>query len=277
MTQLHLPDVTLICVDTRTPDLALEAMRRSMEQVRFGQVILFSDATTIADLPAGIDGVEVMIDSILAYSTFMLRGLLPHIATSHVLVVQWDGYVVDAAQWDPKFLEYDYIGALLRGVPTNRMVGNGGFSLRSRRLLEATQDPEFVIENPEDLCICHTNRERLEEVHDIRIAPADLAQHFSYERIKPSCDTFGFHGLFNMHEVLSSPELDVLLRQIPDQVAHTVDARDLCRTLIGKGQLEAAGVILAKRKALGLWDNRTFRLRWQHSFARLNRLVRRQS
>ena len=134
-----------------------------------------------------------------------------------------------------------------------------------------------MIENPEDLCICHTNRERLEEVHDIRIAPADLAQHFSYERIKPSCDTFGFHGLFNMHEVLSSQELDVLLRQIPDQVAHTVDARDLCRTLIGKGQLEAAGVILAKRKALGLWDNRTFRLRWQHSFARLNRLVRRQS
>ena len=276
MTRLQLPDVTLVCVDTRTPDLALDAMRHSMAQVQFGRAILFTDAGAIAGLPVGIDGVSVSIDSIAAYSEFMLRGLVPFITTSHVLVVQWDGYVLDARQWDPCFLEYDYIGALLKGVAANRMVGNGGFSLRSRRLLLAMQDPAMVIGNPEDTCICHTNRDRLEAVHEIRIAPTDLAERFSYERIRSAGATFGFHGLFNMHNVMSSQALDTLVRRLPDRLTHGLDARDLCRTLIGNGQLETAGVLLRKRKSLGPLNGRTLRLRWQHSVARIHRMVRRR-
>lgn len=276
MTQLQLPDVTLVCVDTRTPELALDAIQHSMAQVQFRRVMLFTDPLAIAGLPVGIDGVAVTIDSIAAYSTFMLRGLLPYVTTPHVLVVQWDGYVLDAGQWDPSFLQYDYIGALLHGFPANRMVGNGGFSLRSRRLLEAMQDPEMAIGSPEDTCICHTNRERLEAVHDIRIAPSDIAARFSYERIMSPGATFGFHGLFNMHKVMSSQALDTLVRRLPDQLTHGVDARDLCRTLIETGELETAGVLLNKRRSLGPLHGRTLRLRWQHSFARIHHMMRRR-
>jgi hypothetical protein len=45
------------------------------------------------------------------YSQIVLKGLYPHVATSHVLVIQWDGYVVNADLWDDDFLRYDYIGA----------------------------------------------------------------------------------------------------------------------------------------------------------------------
>ena len=38
-----------------------------------------------------------------AYSRFVLKRLLPHVDTPHVLLVQWDGYVVNADAWDAAF------------------------------------------------------------------------------------------------------------------------------------------------------------------------------
>ena len=274
MSRLNLPDVTLVCVDTRTPELALDAMRLSMARVEFGQAIMFTNAATIAALPPEIDCVEVDIESIDAYSTFMMRGLAQHIRTTHVLVIQWDGYVLDPAQWDPAFLQFDYIGALLKGETADRMVGNGGFSLRSRRLLDAMQDPAIVVENPEDICICHVNREYLERAHGIRIASPEMAARFSFERIRSPGNTFGFHGLYNMPQVLSTHAMEALVRRMPDAMSHGVDARDLCQNLITGGQLNAARVLIAKRRSLGPLHTRTLRLRCRYLLARFGLLFR---
>jgi Protein of unknown function (DUF5672) len=206
-----------------------------------------------------------------AYSHFMLRGLLPHVHGTHVLVVQWDGYVLDAAQWDPRFLDHDYIGAPLRGQPPARAVGNGGFSLRSRRLLQALQDPTLTERHPEDLCICHDHRARLEREHGLNFSPPDVASRFSYERVPPSGPTFGFHGLFNMHEVLSPSELHALVQSLPDAMAAGLDGHDLARTLIAHGRLDTASVLLAKRRRLGMNDRRTWRLRALLTWAQLRR------
>ena len=45
------------------------------------------------------------IESRDAYSNFVLKRLLPFVDTEHVLLVQWDGYVVNPGAWDPAFLD----------------------------------------------------------------------------------------------------------------------------------------------------------------------------
>lgn len=266
--RLQLPEVTLVCVDTRTPDLGIAAMQHCQQQVQFADALLFTDPARLPQVPDGIRGLPLRIDSVPAYSEFMLRGLLPHITTPHLLVVQWDGYLLDAAQWQPAFLQYDYIGAPLRHEPPERAVGNGGFSLRSRRLLQALMDPAMGVRHPEDLCICHDNRERLEQVHGIRFAPLPLAAQFAYERVPPSGPTFGFHGLFNLHRVMAPDALHTLLLGLPDALARGLDAHDLCATLITLGRLDSAAVLLDKRRRLGMHDRRTLRLRARLALAR---------
>jgi hypothetical protein len=265
---LELPDVTLLCVDTRTPALAIAAMQRCQAQARFADAVLLTDLALIALAPAGIRLLPARVDSVAAYSQLMLRGLLPHVATSHVLVVQWDGFVLDSAQWDPAFLAFDYIGAPLRGEPPERSVGNGGFSLRSRRLLTALLHPSMTMSHPEDLCICHENRERLEREHGVRFAPVDVASRFSFERSVPDHATFGFHGLFNLHRVLAPAALHEFVCSLPDEMARGLDAHDLCRTLIAQGRLHTAADMIQKRRRLGMHDRRTLRLRWQLQLAR---------
>ncbi|MBP6900862.1 MAG: hypothetical protein KBC73_12270 [Burkholderiaceae bacterium] len=267
--RLSLPEVTLICVDTRTPELAITAMLQCMAQIDFGEVLLFTDPMRVPVLPPGIHIRGARIDTVADYSQFMLNGLAPHVFTRHALIVQWDGFVVDATQWDPDFLLYDYIGAPLRDLPPERAVGNGGFSLRSRRLLVALRQAQLKNPHPEDLAICVENRDHLEQVHDIRYAPLDMARRFAYERLPPEGPTFGFHGLFNMHQVLAPEVLDQLLREMPDGMSRSLDAHDLCRTLIRLGRLDSAELLLAKRRRLGLRDRRTLRLKLLLAWARL--------
>jgi hypothetical protein len=265
---LELPDVTLGCVDTREPAMALWAMRRTMSGIRFGDAVLFTDSSRLSAAPDGIRLVDVRVETIEAYSQFMLRGLSEHVGTSHLLVVQWDGFATRPQRWQPDFLEWDYIGARWHDKPTERSVGNGGFSLRSRRLLHALLDPAIDISHPEDICICLHNRERLERQHGIRIAPPAAADRFAYERLTPMQATFGFHGLFNFPRELTANELREVLTALPDRQARGLDAHDLCASLIADGALHDAQLLLDKRRRLGMHDRRSLRLAWRMRVAR---------
>ena len=205
MTDLSLPQVTLCCVDS-TPRLpwALKALQRCLEQVSFGDAILCTDGASLRGrpLPGGVRWVEIApVRSIEAYSEFMIKGLAAHIRTSHVLIVQWDGFVLNAAAWRSEFLEVDYIGAPWNHIPEPWSVGNGGFSLRSHRLLQALQDPAIVPSHPEDLCICKTYRTHL-EAQGLQFAPVPLAAQFAVEDGPLSAQVFGFHGPYHLPKVL---------------------------------------------------------------------------
>lgn len=265
---IALPEVTLACVDTRTPQLALQALARCTAAIRFGAVKLFTDPARLASAPAGVSVVASRIASVAEYSEFMLRGLAAHVDTSHCLVVQWDGWVLDPDCWDPAFLHWDYIGAPWRGIAGPRAVGNGGFSLRSARLLCALAAPGMAIGHPEDVFICRDNRERLEREHGIRFAPVEVARRFAFERVPPDAPTFGFHGMFNFHRVLPMPQLRALLATLTPELARGLDAHDLCAALIAEGELDAAARILALRRELGMRDRRTLRLRLRHAWQR---------
>ncbi len=264
---IDLPEVTLVCVDTRSPERALQAIGHCTAGLRFARVLLFTNTHRLVEPAAGVDLVELTLDSVAAYSEFMLRGLLPHVQTSHCLIVQWDGYVLNPGLWDADWLHHDCIGALFAGQHGPRAVGNGGFSLRSRRLLLALQDPAMQIHHPEDVCICHTNRQRLESVHAIRFAPPEVAARFAFERVAPTGTSFGFHGLFNFHRVMAMPQLRALLDTLPAEMARGLDAHDLCAALIAAGELDAARRIIDLRRELGMHDRRTLRLRLRHAWA----------
>lgn len=229
MNQVNLSGVTLVCIDTVNPDIALRAMQRSRSQCQFDRSILFTDK------PIQVDGIETVqvsnINSIESYSQFVVQGLAPYISTSHLLLVQWDGFIIHPEAWRKEFLEYDYIGAPWPDHPEPYNVGNGGFSLRSRKLLDALNQLTFSEFHPEDEHICRTHRSELEKL-GIKFAPNTIAEQFSYEFTQPKFSTFGFHGLNNFPDFMSKPELLACLANLPSNIIFNNYFLEFCRKLV---------------------------------------------
>ncbi len=150
------------------------------------------------------------INHIDEYSYNMIYRLGDYVDTDYALVVQHDGYVVNPEKWQNVFLEYDYIGSPFR-MPSDSFsyrdangklfrVGNGGFSLRSKKLIDLPNElklewkPFHGFYN-EDGFICAMNRHIYEE-HGCKFAPLEVAIHFSHEMPIPETENiipFGFH------------------------------------------------------------------------------------
>jgi hypothetical protein len=129
-------------------------------------------------------------------------GPLPYVETSHALICTWDGFITNPHLWRDEWLQYDMIGAPWpAGWGFAHRVGNTGFTLQSRRFLQAATerkkdyDPQW---EPSDVWLCRT-------LHDsfvgagIRYAPVEVAAAFSWEhRIEEGLadrdKSFGFHG-----------------------------------------------------------------------------------
>jgi hypothetical protein len=180
--RLRLPDVTLVGIDT-SPERLQYPLEQCTQDIEFGCVRI-------------IDGAPIR--SMKAYSRWVCTELYKHVPTSHLLIFQWDGFVKNWQAWRDDWLQYDYIGATW--WHTDGMnVGNGGFSLRSRRLMEiVATDPAMTEYHPEDQQICRRYRPYLEREHGIRFAPEEVARRFSIEGYKQPSRThtteFGFHG-----------------------------------------------------------------------------------
>lgn len=232
---LQLPDVMLCAVTSVAIPETVRALQRSMDDIAFGDAVIFTHADPLIPRGSALRWEHVpRIATRDAYSAFILKHLAPRITRPHILIVQWDGFVVDPAAWDPEFLEHDYVGAPWPQFRDGFAVGNGGFSLRSRRLLEATADDRFVPHHPEDVAICREWRTALEDDFDIRFAPVDVAGRFAFERHRPDGPTFGFHGLFNFPDILPPTELPSVLRALDPSLLRTRDGADLVLKLIEK-------------------------------------------
>ena len=196
--KLQLRDVTLCAADCHAPALADRALRLSLQACDFGDALLLTDAAW-ADPAFRTVNID-RLASVDAYSRFVFKELAAHIHTPFVLLVQWDGYVVEPAAWREDFLDYDYIGARWAEFRDGMTVGNGGFSLRSRRLLQATASDGFawVPGASEDVLVCRTYRPRLSAELGMRFAPEALARAFSYEHEHPAEPSFGFHSVLNL-------------------------------------------------------------------------------
>ena len=174
-------------------NLAIDMVSRC---TNIGEIYVFSDK----DL-RGVNNIRInKIRSISEYNNLTLVSLPEYVTQDFVLVFQWDGFPLDNDSWSDDFLKYDYIGAPHYSEVYKGPFFNGGFSLRSKKLLEKVRStvdsyPGFV-NFPEDAVICSLLREKLEKFGVI-FPDVDIASQFSYELGVMPKRFFGFHGAFN--------------------------------------------------------------------------------
>ena len=241
---LNLGQLTLFCVDTRTPDMSIWAMNQCLQKATFNDAILVTDKNILHDVPKNIHIESAPpIDCIEDYSNYLQSDLSSYIQGTHMLVMQWDSFIVNPQLWDDHFLDYDYIGAPWPHHPETP-VGNGGFSLRSRKLFTAMQNPLYKKTHPEDQSICIHNKDILKNNLGIYIAPLKIANQFAFERAyRP---TFGVHGFFNFAKILDSEELKKMIEIIPASLLGKIDTYDLIEDLYQKKQSNLANLLLTR-------------------------------
>jgi len=251
--RLHLDNVTACAVSSTNVQATILALEASLEQAQFCETLLFTDADLSAlriDVSPQIRLVPISkISSSQEYSDFVLNRLVEHIRSDYCLIMQWDGHVLDATRWSPEFLEYDYIGASWPQFVDGYTVGNGGFSLRSRRLMEACRQPQFEAHHPEDLAICRTNRAWLEDC-GMRFAPVELADAFAAERAGDPACSFGYHGVFLMPQVLGIERFWEIYLTLDERTAVRQDLSGLFNAVL-RGQKPVSRALVLIGRHLG--------------------------
>lgn len=243
--RLDLPEVTLVAASGKALPATVRALRKSLAQVRPADVILFSDASApVADLGDIRYVKTAKMGSREAYSRFVLKELTGYIETDFVLCVQWDGYILNAQNWSEDFLGVDYVGAPWPQFEDGHDVGNGGFSLRSRRLLQACADDRIGGSEAEDIAICRRSRPWLESEYGIRFADRDLACRFSYERTVARGGEFGFHGAFNMAGVMPHSEFRGIIGSLDAEVLRRSDMIELLRAAFMRCDFRMVRILL---------------------------------
>jgi hypothetical protein len=142
------------------------------------------------------------------YSPWILRNLTNYIQTDYALTIQYDGFIIDPSLWSRDFLDCDYIGALWPNIGQVNRIGNGGFSLRSKKFLDLSAQIEYKEgkHKGEDWVACVENNSYMLE-NGVNFADKILARQFSVEHIVDDCfydknkletyNSFGFHDKTN--------------------------------------------------------------------------------
>lgn len=216
--------ITIVCIGSSHHEMMKFSLNNSIQHVPkeyVEDVIVFSDKKV-----DGYSYVPIKQFTVDDYSFFIIKSLWAFIKTEFVLITQYDGMAMNGSKWSDKYFDYDYIGApwpnRFEWIAENERVGNGGFSLRSAKLLEATKDAHVVPHDNlrhknEDAMICQGYSNFLKIKHDIKYAPYDLANEFSTEWCNPTGNTFGFHGVWNFPLFFEELEIMNYLLEIPKE------------------------------------------------------------
>jgi len=183
-------DITLVCIDSQRKEQSKKVIE-NMTKIFPCKKSLFFSHDIKSDV---VDVIDIGEIKGWLYTDFVLKKLYQYIDTNHVLIVQYDGYILNPHLWQDEFLDWDYVGAPWSteqiigenyGTMEN-IVGNGGFSLRSKRFLEVSkeifQDKE-TNDSEDFLCCIKYRKEFLQR--NIKFAPIELAFRFSIEDVFP--------------------------------------------------------------------------------------------
>ena len=146
---INLINVTLVTVTSVNVERTVKALKYSTKGINFGDVLLITDKDILEE-NIRVEKIEPL--DYIGYSKFIVYELHKYINTDYALIIQDDGFVINPNQWDDDFLNYDYIGAPFPIPDSNDnisyrdpfgnliRVGNGGFSLRSKKLLSLASE-----------------------------------------------------------------------------------------------------------------------------------------
>jgi hypothetical protein len=234
--------ITLVSINNINKALTEFAVNKSFENFNFDNTFVMSDEPltgvryyhnhhNIDDVIqfAGADGKPIPWNYD-AYNIFLLKNIADYIQTDHIINIHYDGFCVNNQYWSDEFLEYDYIGSptfkdwtplanslkshdLYDRAPNTWYNGGGGFTLRSKKLLKALQDPRIDttlsdknFERCEDATISIKFRRLLEEEYKIKFAPMDVSLKWCTELLTGLPYSFGFHGWTNIPLFLTKDE-----------------------------------------------------------------------
>lgn len=205
---INLPDVTLIALSSIKIQETINAMQFSMRGIDFGDAVLVTDVKFSHPTIRRENGPRM--SNIDDYNVYAFKYLGLHVQTKYALVIQYDSCVIFPELWSDEWLRFDYIGAPW-GLPIDDFsyranngevvrVGNGGFSLRSQRLMRIPHIYDWKIRedhgyfNEDGNIVCYFRQEMLDL--GIKYAPVEVAAHFSYENEVPEnqgIKSFGCH------------------------------------------------------------------------------------
>ena len=208
---IDLSRVTCFAIDnTHRIENTIKAIHTCMNVASFGEVKFVTTDENVQKYKDQLssDGIVVEeqvrpLTNIDEYNEYILYHLYKHIDTEYCLLVQDHAFIINPDAWKDEFLEYDYIGApwpwrensYVTPFDEHIRVGNGGFSLRSKKLLEVpnkvdipfrpAEQPEFykmfgATNTHEDGNICVHNRHIFQE-QGCKFAPLEVAKYFSHE------------------------------------------------------------------------------------------------
>lgn len=197
--RIDLRNVTLwSCVwtpDDALINLTLRVLRYCARLADFGEVLFFCCKNIDHSLDRNWKVVSIPRLTPEKWNVFVNREVPRNIRTQFSMSVHEDGFILDPGLWNYDFLSFDYIGAPW----PDRVVGNQGFSIESRRMLQSKM--RLPIDSgtiPSDNYLCRKHRSRLQNM-GIRFAPAPLAEKFSTEMYGDDLPSFGFHGRNHSH------------------------------------------------------------------------------
>tara|TARA_R110000822_G_scaffold79097_3_gene189413 strand:+ start:5254 stop:5979 length:726 start_codon:yes stop_codon:yes gene_type:complete len=223
MNKLKLDNITLLALGSTQIDENLMALKYSTKNIDFGAVKFISHERP-KNLPGNIQFEKFKDFENISYKEFSyycIYKLIEHVDTDYMLMIHPDGFIINPDCWTDEFLEWDYIGApwpvrndaYIDPFGNHHRVGNGGFTLRSKKLLETPANcnvPFEVNEGDfykhmnagaynEDGNICVHNRHIFEN-NGCKFAPVEIAALFSHETPTPETKLvekpFGFHRYF---------------------------------------------------------------------------------
>lgn len=218
-------EISISCIDalnyTPTINALLTTIKTIKNKVHIKSIYWFSDFPFYNKLDIDCDVRWIKIPKFKRYTleyNYITLKLMPHICVEKQnMIIHSDGFAINENSWYNEFLDYDYIGACW----SDGQVGNGGFTIRSRKLYDAMIDMDiynqenfirhtvidnpdyYVVDNygdkviPEDNVICKLFKNQLMQNYNIKYAPAHIADQFSIEHNMSSPwvgKSLGFHG-----------------------------------------------------------------------------------
>lgn len=236
-----MPTFGLCIIDTDSHRLANNAFNLSAGKFTFDKHYILTDQPQAFSNPAQTVPIK-KIGKIEDYNNLVVKFLPDVVDVDYLLIIQFDGFILNASEWSNIFLHYDYIGAPWPlNVFPEYSVGNGGFSLRSRKLLQACRNLPYDGSIPEDVFISRYSRASLELEKAIRFASVGVASHFSSESVAVPYPTFGFHSLRQLPRLYSN-NIAYLIENLS---ARSLKDEHLLRAILKAGP--AAHTLLQRR------------------------------
>jgi hypothetical protein len=229
---LDLSRVTLLFVETRAHEITNRVIKDCLSKAVFGEVLIFTDKPDeFGDLCARVVPCRDFPNKKEA-GAFYYSHAMELVETDFAFMLEWDAGIYDTSKWRPEFFDYDYIGAPWKVRPGDlHDVGNGGFTLMSKRLGHRLCNDRRITPVYTDMDVCRFARTRLENSDTgFKWAPTDLAGKFSWELLPRDPEHFGFHGAFNWPDTLSKEELIIRAKLMLKSEYLTLKLRDVYRT-----------------------------------------------